>query len=70
MAPTNLNPFISDELRMGLINPIKYRIGNRIAQGFPAELLPQICDVWLKARQDNKLHTQQKPKAKQAEGFT
>jgi hypothetical protein len=67
MAPGNLKPFISDELHVGLTNPIKYRVGNRIAQGYSAELLPQICDVWLKARDEGKLKDTQLRKCKQAE---
>ena len=67
MASSNLKPFISDELRDGLMNPIKYRIGKRIAKGYPAELLPQICDVWLLARDEGKLNKQQLRKCKQAE---
>ena len=67
MASNNLKPFISNDLRIGLINPIKYRVGKRIAQGFPAELLPQICDVWLKARDEGALNTQQLRKCRQAE---
>jgi len=67
MASNNLKPFISDELRDGLTNPIKYRIGSRLAQGFKAELLPAICDVWLKARDAGVLNSQQLRKCKQAE---
>jgi hypothetical protein len=67
MAPDKLKPFISEELRIGLLNPIKYRIGTKMAQGFPAELLPQICDVWLKAREAGKIQSQQQTKARQAE---
>jgi len=67
MAPNNLKPFISEELRIGLLNPIKYRTGSRIVHGFPAELLPQICDVWLKAREAGALGAQQERKAQQAE---
>ncbi len=67
MASNNLTPFISDELRIGLLNPITYRTGKSIARGFSAELLPQICDVWLRARDAGKLNKQQEPKVKQAE---
>lgn len=67
MASNNLLPYISDELRNGLLNPIKFRIGNRIAQGYLAELLPKICDVWLTARDKGVLNSQQLRKCKQAE---
>ena len=67
LAPQNLKPFISEDLYNGLINPIKYQVGNRVAHGFPAELLPKICDVWLKARDHEALQRQQMQKCKQAE---
>lgn len=67
VASKNLNPFIDDDLRYGLINPVEYQVGNRIAQGFAAELLPQICGVWIDARDAGKLRPQQANKCKQAE---
>ncbi len=59
VASQNLNPFISSELRDGLLNPIKYKDKTRIAIGYPAELLPQVCDVWLAAREAGALNSQQ-----------
>jgi hypothetical protein len=67
MSSNNLNPYISEDLRIGLLNPIKFRIGNRVAQGYLAELLPKVCEVWLKARDEGVLNRQQLPKCKQAE---
>jgi len=67
MASENLKPFISDELFIGLTNPIQYQVGQRIVQGFPAVLLPQICDVWLRAGDEGKLKSQQMQRPKQAE---
>ena len=67
MASNNLNPFISDELYIGLTEPIRYRIGRRIAHGYKAVLLPQICEVWLKARDAGVLNNQQLSKCSQAE---
>lgn len=67
MASKNLKPFISNELYIGLTNPIEYRIGKHIAQGYPAQLLPQICDVWLSARDKGVLNKQQLQKCRQAE---
>jgi len=67
MASNNLNPYISDALRVGLTNPIKYHIGERISQGYPAELLPKICEVWLSARDEGSLRKDQLRKCKQAE---
>ena len=46
----NLRPFISPELAAALANPITYNmpVGGR-ALGYPAEILPAICDVYLEA---------------------
>lgn len=48
----NLQGFISDELADMLRNPIRYVTpgGNR-AVGFPAAVLPEICEVYLKAKE-------------------
>ena len=67
MAPNNLKPFISNKLLDGLLNPIKCREGDKIYSMFQAELLPQICDVWLKAREATALQKQQATKAQNAE---
>jgi len=67
VAPPMLKAFISDELRDGLTNPIKYKVGGRVAMGYPAELLPQICDVWLKAREVGAIQKQQMRKCQLAE---
>jgi hypothetical protein len=59
LALKNLEPFISDELRRSLV-PIRFLSvkggvtkegtkGGNIAFGYPAELLPQVCNVWLDA---------------------
>ena len=53
LSANNLKPFIEEDLRLALSSPIPYRLKNNpsmIAHGVPAELLPKICDVWLKAR--------------------
>lgn len=66
----NLRPFVSEELAQTLRHPIAYRTpnGNR-ALGFPAEILPQICEVYLTARQQkpNPLFYNQKRAADAAE---
>jgi hypothetical protein len=59
LAPNNLNPFISDELRQSTM-PIPFLTPDgRRAYGFKAELLPMICEVYLKARAENALQTNQ-----------
>lgn len=60
----NLKPFISDDLRRAT-EPIVFRSprgggkgGNR-AFGYAAELLPKVCDVYLRARREGALLRQQ-----------
>lgn len=52
LAYERLKPFISEELSASLRSPIEYipKHGGRSALGIKAELVPDICDVWLKAR--------------------
>ena len=67
VAPGNLRPFISEELKAGPLSPVRYRDGTRIVAAFDAEVLPAVCDVWLKARDNGALQEQQEDKAKKAE---
>lgn len=66
----NLKPFVSEELAETLRKPIAYRTPNGTrALGFPAEILPQICQVYLEARRQDPspLFYNQKPAAVAAE---
>lgn len=63
----NLEPFISPSLRIALSQPVRYRSGGSVANGVEATLLPEICDVWLKARQAGVLLDSQQNIAQQAE---
>jgi len=66
----NLKPFVSAELAETLREPIAYRTPNGTrALGFPAEILPQICQVYLEARRQkpSPLYYNQKPAAVAAE---
>ncbi len=67
LAPGILKAFISDELVNGPLKPIVYRAHNRTVTGFPADILPAACDVWLRARDAGVLQDQQLDKAKKAE---
>ena len=67
LAPESLKPFISSSLAGGPLKPLKYRQNSRIVYGFGAEVLPEICDVWLRAKDAGALQTQQLDKAKKAE---
>jgi hypothetical protein len=55
IAGENLKPFISEELRVVLSNPILYVGDGGRTRGVDATVLPQICEVWLKARDANAL---------------
>ena len=69
-ASKSISPFISKELYCGLTNPILFNIGGggaRVAYGYPATILTDICDAVLKARQAGSLDHQQKPLAERCE---
>lgn len=64
----NLAAFIPSSLTLALEQPIRYRFRNgRIGNGVVATLLPEICDVWLKARRAGALHPTQEHIAAKAE---
>lgn len=58
LSAGNLQPFIDSELREALGRRYSYKVkgaANSVAYGMEAELLPQICDVLLRARDAGKL---------------
>lgn len=60
IAAENLNPFVTDELRRST-TPVAYlSIKGRKSYGYDAMLLPMVCEVYLKARDENALHYTQK----------
>lgn len=69
LSANNIKPFIPDDLAAALKQPILYipKTGGGAAHGLKAELLPQICDVWLKARSEGKLRGRQNQMAARAE---
>lgn len=69
LAAGALKPFISKDLAVVVSEPILYRHGKGggVAQGVEAGMLPQICDVWLKARQEEVLSKPQMTVAQRAE---
>lgn len=69
LSATNLAPFIPQALVENLIEPIRYQVGpgGAVANGIKADLLTDICGVWLAARRDDELHPSQEHLAKQAE---
>lgn len=67
IGAANLKPFISKELEAVVSKPIFYRAGVNTAHGIQATVLPQICDVWLKARDAGVLKAAQLPIAAKAD---
>jgi P63C domain len=62
-----VNPFISQEL-LEKSRPIQFRTSNGVlASGYRAEILPMVCEMYLKARDAGVLPTNQRHVAKQAE---
>jgi hypothetical protein len=51
-----LAPYIQSDTRNKLLNPIRYRaINGQEAWGLPAEILPEVCNIWLLARDNGAL---------------
>lgn len=67
IAPQNIQEFITDELRDGLLKPITYRFGKQAFVGYDARVLRAICEVWLNARRERRLQEQQLDRAYKAE---
>lgn len=62
-----IKPFVSDEL-LASSRPVRFITRNgTLALGFRAEILPQVCDVFLQAREAEALPPNQQHIAKQAE---
>jgi len=72
VAAATLRPFISNDLMRVLSQPILYQDfrGGSTARGIPAIALPQVCDVWLRAREAGVLNKAQKAVAQRAELLT
>jgi hypothetical protein len=69
LSANALKPFINNNLAVVISKPILYSHskGGGIAQGVLASILPQVCDVWLKAREAGVLMKQQLAVAQRAE---
>lgn len=64
----NLHPFINNDIRKKFLDPIRYKTQSGTeATGLPATLLPEVCDVWLKTRENKALTDGQEVTAKIAE---
>ena len=54
-----LKPFISNELRVRITSPIKFVVSGGVAHGYAAELLVDLCEAVLAARDAGVLQKQQ-----------
>src|SRR5438093_1461624 len=70
VARPNLQPFINDELKRLLDNPVKFDLGEtygrmpiRYALGYEATILPELCNAILKARRAGVLDERQEQAA-------
>ena len=63
----NLKPFIDKAFGDGTDFSIKYGSSGRILQGYKAEILPLLCEVYLSAREEDELTPSQQPLAMAAE---
>jgi hypothetical protein len=60
MGANNLKPYVDKALSTGTEISVKYvSRDKRVLEGYKAEILPVICDIYLQARLDNVLYPQQ-----------
>ncbi|MFC4670752.1 P63C domain-containing protein [Seohaeicola nanhaiensis] len=67
LAAKSLSSYVTSELASGPLKPISYISGDTEVIGYQAEALPEICNIWLQARQDGVLNEQQNDRAQAAE---
>jgi P63C domain len=69
LSGKTLSPFVSGELMELIKSPVKFSPpwGGRLAQGYPATILADICDAVLTARQAGALQKQQEHIAQRCE---
>ncbi|MDO8751874.1 MAG: P63C domain-containing protein [Dehalococcoidia bacterium] len=67
LSGATLDPFVSQSLRLALSQPKLYRARGGVRRGIEASLLPEIADVWLKARDAGALQPSQEPIARNAD---
>lgn len=66
LGGNNLKPFITKEL-LGWIQVVKFRDGDSIVDGYQAEILPELCSLYLKVRREGNPTQYQLKMAIQAE---
>jgi len=63
VAPEQPEPHICNELIDGPLAPVGYIDGDRIVRGYDGAILPAVCNIWLRARDEGRLQAQQLGKA-------
>lgn len=66
VASKNLKPFIDNKL-IEVLQPVEYLDGSKKAFGYKAEILPELCNLYLRARRADALVQHQTRLADQAE---
>lgn len=61
LSAKNLQPYVSNDLRVALNNPILYRGDGGLTYGLEAEMLPKVFEAWVKASEAGVLKKQQIP---------
>lgn len=60
ISPKYLAPFITDEIKSKVLDSITYKsTSGSISNGIRATVLPEICDIWVQAKQKGALETDQ-----------
>jgi len=67
LASKALEPFMGKVFSNTDLEPIKYLNNNKRMIGYPADILPKVCDIWLMARENNTLQISQLATAQKAE---
>ena len=66
VASNNIKPFINKDL-IEVLQPVEYMDGSSNASGYKAEILPELCNLYLKIRRAGVIVPQQENLANQAE---
>ena len=67
VATRAVSPFVANDLRDVITNPIRFRANGSLAYGYEATVLADVCDAVLKARESGDLHYQQEHIARRCE---
>ncbi|HUK25205.1 MAG TPA: P63C domain-containing protein, partial [Terriglobales bacterium] len=67
VSTKSINPFIPEQLRAVITEPIRFKYKGQLAYGYEATILPELCEAVLSARDAGKLNYQQDHIAKQCD---